>query len=360
MAAGVAAAMTGGPVAAQTQAPQGLIIQKVIVKVNGEIFTQTELEFRQIQVLRDQNRQVRQALDLTTDPGLRAALADITPNLLLDAVDELMFVQHGRELGVKLQDSQYAKALEDLKKANGITDEKQFHAELKNAGMTESDLRVNLERTWIIQTVTQQELMRNMTLTDEEARQYYNAHQSEFMKPSTVTLREILVAVPTETVAGQATVNAAADEAAKQKIAAIRERALKGEDYVTLVTEASESGTKANGGLIGPVAVADLSPALIQLLEKMKPGDISEPIRQRTGYQLIKLEARSTSEVEPFDRSRPQITQKILEGRLETERAKFLEKLRLQAVIEWKDDAYKKLYETARAKRLKGGSAPAK
>ena len=96
MAAGVAAAMTGGPVAAQTQAPQGLIIQKVIVKVNGEIFTQTELEFRQIQVLRDQNRQVRQALDLTTDPGLRAALADITPTLLLDAVDELMFVQHGR------------------------------------------------------------------------------------------------------------------------------------------------------------------------------------------------------------------------------------------------------------------------
>ena len=35
------------------------ILQKVIVKVNGEIFAQSELEFRQIQTLRDQNRQVR-------------------------------------------------------------------------------------------------------------------------------------------------------------------------------------------------------------------------------------------------------------------------------------------------------------
>jgi parvulin-like peptidyl-prolyl isomerase len=150
---------------------------------------------------------------------------------------------------------------------------------------------------------------------------------------------------------GQATVNAAVDDAAKGKIAAIRARAVKGEDYTKLVAEASESGTKANGGLIGPIAAGDLNPAVSQMLEKMQVGDVSEPMRTRAGYQILKLETRSAAEVEAFEKSREQIQQSILGARVEVEKAKFLEKLRLQAVIEWKDDAYKKMYEAARDRR---------
>jgi peptidyl-prolyl cis-trans isomerase SurA len=347
-AAVVIAVLGAGPLTAQ----QGAIVQKIIVKVNGEIFTQSELEFQQIQALRDQQRQIRKAEELT-DPVLRTALAEITPALLVEAVNELMLVQHGRETGIKFSDATFAKALDDLKKNNNITDEAQLQAALKQEGITLSDLRVRIERAFILQNVTGRELQRNMTLTSEEARQYFNTHQAEFMKPPMVTLREILLTVPTETVNGQATVNVAADEAAKEKITAIRERAVKGEDYTKLVAEASESGTKANGGLIGPIAAADLSPAVSAMLEKMKVGDVSEPMRTRAGYQILKLETRSGAEVESFERSRDQIQQKILDDRLEVEKAKFIEKLRLQAVIEWKDDAYKKMYETARAAKGK-------
>ena len=336
------AVLGAGPLTAQ----ESTIIQKIIVKVNGEIFTQSELEFQQIQALRDQQRQVRKAEELT-DPLLRTALAEITPALLVEAVNELMLVQHGRETGIKFNDATFTKALDDLKAANKITDEAQFQAALKQEGITLSDLRVRIERAFILQNVTGRELQRNMTLTEEEARQYFNTHQNEFMKPPTVTLREILVPVPTETVNGQATVNVAADEAAKAKIDAVRDRALKGEDYTKLVAEASESGTKANGGLIGPIAAADLSPTVSSMLEKMKIGEVSEPMRTRAGYQILKLETRSGSEVETFEKSRDQIHQKILGDRLEVEKAKFIEKLRAQAVIEWKDDSYKKMYEAA-------------
>jgi peptidyl-prolyl cis-trans isomerase SurA len=333
-------------------AQQSTIIQKVIVKVNGEIFTQTELEFRQIQALRDQNRQVA-AADLGTDPGLRTALAEITPGILLDAVDELILVQHGIEAGAKFTDAIFQNALEDLKKANNIKDDATLEAALKQEGMTLADLRVNIERMSIIQSVQQNELMRNMTLTEEEARQYYNAHQAEFMKPSTVTLREIFVAVPTQTVNGQTTVNVALDDAAKAKIEAVRERAIKGEDFTALVAEVSESGTKANAGLIGPIALADLNPVVGEMLAKLPVGGVSEAIRTRTGYQLLKLETRSESEAEPFEKSRDQITQKILESRLEGEKDKLLQKLRTQAVIEWKDEAYEKMYDAALAQRGK-------
>lgn len=331
--------------------PKSEIIQKVIVRVNGEIFTQSELEFRQIQALRDQQRAVGRTTDLSTDPALVAALSTVTPNLLVDAVDELMLVQHGREMGMKFTDAIFTKAVEDLKKTNKIPDEATFQQALKQEGMTLADLRVNVEHSWLMNQVQQRELMRNMTLTEDEARKYYDAHLDQFMKPSTVTLREIVMNVPNQTVGGQVSFNVNADEAIKQKITALRDRALKGEDFAKLVAEASESASRDAGGVIGPVNTADLSSAMADMLDKMQPGDVTEPMRTKTGYQIIKLDTRSASAPETFEHSREQITQRVLQSRLDVEQAKFLEKLLTQAVIEWKDDNYKKMYDAARAAR---------
>lgn len=347
----VAALILAGAAAIAAQGT-GTIIQKIIVKVNGEIFTQADLELRQIQALRDQNRQVRSPQDLSTDAGLRAALSDVTPVILSDAVDELLLVQHGRELGVKFSDENFRQALENIKKENKL-DDAGLMAALKQEGITLSDLRQNFERTYLVQVVQQREIMRNMTLTEEEARQYYRTHPDAFMKAPTVTLREILVAVPVDTVGGQAVVNVAADEAAKAKIDAARERVTKGEDFVKIVGEISDSGTKANGGLVGPVVIADLSPALKDIFQKMKPGDVSEVVRTQRGYQVFRLETRTEPELEAFDQVREQISRAIYNERLDGETRKFLEKLRTQALIEWKDDAYKRIYEKYQEGRSK-------
>jgi parvulin-like peptidyl-prolyl isomerase len=190
--------------------------------------------------------------------------------------------------------------------------------------------------------------MKNLTLTEEEARQYYKAHPDEFMKPPTVTLREILVTVPTETVGGQQGFNAAKDEEAKEKIIAIRARAMKGEDFATLVTEASEAGTKANGGARRPNAGRGSGACGERAVTKLKPGEITDPLRLGNGYRIFKLETRTLAEVEAFDKVRNQISQRIYDSRLGTETEKFLAKLRAQALIEWKDDTYKKMFEQVR------------
>ena len=355
---GTSATQAPVPVPGTVAAQKSTVIQKIIVKVNGEIFTQSELEFRQIQAIKNENQnlQIRNSEDLNTDPGLRAALAKVTPTLLIEAVDQLMLVQHAREINLKFSETIFSDWVAQSKKENKL-DDQTFLIALKQEGLTLAELRANIERAWLAEMVEQRELARNMTLTLEESRQYYDAHQDQFMKPSTVTLREILIAVPADTVGGKAMFNVSADETARQKIVAIRERAQKGEDYATLVTEVSESGTKANGGLIEIKNTSELSPALSELLDKMKPGDITEPIRTRAGYQIIKLESRTSGEVEMFEKSREQITQYILMSRRDVERAKFLGKLRLQAVIEWKDDACKKMYDTEREARAKTGPA---
>ena len=70
------------------------IIEQILVKVNGEIFTKTDLEQRQVQALRQQNLQFTPA-DLENDARLQDALLKVTPPILADVVAELLLVQRG-------------------------------------------------------------------------------------------------------------------------------------------------------------------------------------------------------------------------------------------------------------------------
>lgn len=332
---------------------KSVIIQKVIVKVNGEVFTLTDLTQRQIQVLRDQNQRQISPQDLQSDATLRKALDDVTPAILVDALDELLLVQRGREIGAKFTDEQFKQAVENIKKENKLDDAGLLKA-LQQEGLTLQELRQQFERSFLLQSVQRQEIMPSMTLTDEEKRQYYAAHAQEFMTASTVTVRELFVDVPVSTQGGQQVLNVAADEAAKAKIDGTRARALKGEDFVKLVGELSDSGSKANGGLISGIVVNDLSPELAGVLTKLKPGDVSEPIRSAKGYAIFKLESRVEAVPEPFDKVKDRIAQKIYDSRMEGEQKKYLEKLRTQALIEWKDEGYHQMYDKART--TKAGS----
>jgi parvulin-like peptidyl-prolyl isomerase len=339
---------------AQPQAPaasKSVVLQRVLVKVNGAVFTKTELEEMQIAELQQRNNRALSQLDLQNDASLRAALVEITPAILANVVDDLIIVQQGREMGGRLTDDQFKGAVDGIKKENNF-DDVTLQAALKQNGMTMDDLRTQVEKSFFRQQVTS-EVMGRLQITEEEARQYYRLHPNEFMTPSLMTLREIFIAVPTETVGGQLSFNAAADEAAQAKMAAIRERAAKGEDFTALVTEFSESASKANGGLIGPINLTELAEALRTRLEPLKAGDIDQPIRTPKGYQLLKVESRSDSTVEPFDKVREAIANSVAMSRREALMEAYLKGMRAQAIIEWKDEELKKLYEQHMAQKKK-------
>jgi peptidyl-prolyl cis-trans isomerase SurA len=332
------------------------IIERIVVKVNGEIFTQTDLEQRQIEALRAKNQQVNAAADLQNDATLRAALATITPDILMNAVDELLLVQHGREQGYSLSDQQFQSIVDSVKKENKL-DDQQLKVALAQEGLTLDSYRQMMERQAIVSYVQRQEIMTKATLTDEEARQYYDTHKSEFMKPAKMTLRQMTVNVPTETRDGQQVFNVAADDAAKAKIEQARARVQKGESFATVAGEMSDSADKANGGLIGDVILDQMNPDLRAKLENLRPGETTEPMRVKGAYQMFEVDTKSPSEVEVFDKVREKISQKVYAERLDGETQKFLEKLRGTALIEWKDDNYKAMYEKAiTSKNGKSGS----
>src|SRR6187431_974598 len=96
-------------------APRAEIIEQVIVKVNGDILTKTEFEQRQILTLRMKK--------VNADPEseeLKKAIAEITPRLIVEAVDELILLQRGKDLGYRLSDEQFNQVVGQIRKDNRL------------------------------------------------------------------------------------------------------------------------------------------------------------------------------------------------------------------------------------------------
>ncbi len=316
------------------------IIEQILVKVNGEIFTKTDLETRQVAILRQKGQQV----DLKSNPSdaqLRQSLNEITPQLMVDAVDEMLIIQRGKELGYKLSDEQFKTAVDSIKKENKIETEEQFNAALKQENMTMADLRRNFEKQMILSRVEQNEVFGKVGVSEEEARAYYDAHLNEFTTPPSITMREILIGVT----GGARGMNVAQDEAAKERAESIRARILAGESFDKVAVEVSDAPSKANAGSIGPLSMNDLSPDLRKVIEGLKIGGVSEVVHTTRGYQLLKLESSTPAQTLPFEQAREQISDRVFTGKRQEEFDKYKAKLRQQAIIEWKNEDVKKAYE---------------
>jgi parvulin-like peptidyl-prolyl isomerase len=330
-------AVSAALIVAALAAPRADILEQVLVKVNGDIITKTDLEQRQIAVLRQKDPNLRP----DNSAALQKALAEITPGVIVDAVDELLILQRGRELGYSMSNEQFDSIIENIKKENKLQDESQFEAALKQEGMTMADLRKQLERTMIVQRVQQTEIMSKLQVTDAELKMYYDSHRDSFTTKPQLTLREILVLVPIS----DRGVNVGQEEEAKAKAEDIRKRLVAGEPFARLAADLSDSPSKANGGLVGPITMDVLAPEFQQALKDLKVGDLTPVLRTSRGFQVVKLETMETATVKPFDESRDEIADRIANEKRRGEFTKFLEKLRGQAIIDWKNDEIKKAWE---------------
>lgn len=317
--------------------PSADILEQVLVKVNGDIITKTDLEQRQIAALRQKNPNLR----ANDEAALQRALAEITPEVIVDAVDELLIVQRGRELGYAMSTEQFNSIVENIKKENKLEDEEQFNAALAQEGLTMADLRRQLERTMIVQRVQQVEVMSKLQVTDAELKMYYDSHKESFTTKPQLTLREILVSVPVS----ERGVNVGVEEEARTRADDIRKRLMAGEPFARLAADLSDSPSKANGGLVGPITLDVLAPDLQQALQSLKAGDLTQVLRTSRGFQIVKLETLEEARIKPFDDSRDEIADRIANEKRRGEFSKFLEKLRGQAIIDWKNDEIKKAWE---------------
>ena len=320
------------------------VIEAVLVKVNGEIIAKTEFEERQIQLLR-QLRMSGQLSD-TSDEALSDAIYEATPELIVTAIDELLLVQKAKEMNLTMEEDQFADIINNIKEQNDLETDEQFESALSAEGMTMDDLRRSMERQVMLTRVRQVAIMSKVRLTQFETQEYYDNHLDDYGIPGRVTLREILI----ESLEGETSLET--DRMLIEKAEAARQRILAGESFASVAAEISDSQSRSNGGLIGPISEDDLAPAIQDLLIDMEPGDMSQPFKTTLGYQILQLDTLTEAGFVPFEEVKDEIQNRMFNERRDAEYESYMGTLREEAIIEWKNEALHEAYDEYIAQNL--------
>ena len=114
-----------------------------------------------------------------------------------------------------------------------------------------------------------------------------------------------------------------------------------------VASEVSTAASKANGGLIGPIDVKELSQTLQQLLDDDEAGEITAAAARRKGLPDPQARDEDNADSQAL-RERARLShEKVYAERQRGEVRKFLDRLREPGVIEWKNEDLKKAYEQA-------------
>jgi parvulin-like peptidyl-prolyl isomerase len=88
-----------------------------------------------------------------------------------------------------------------------------------------------------------------------------------------------------------------------------------------------------------------LAPELLKEIDPLKVGQMTRVLRTTRGYQILKLESSTERKVKTLDEARADIADRLAADKHRGQMVQYLQQLRAQAIIDWKNDEVKKAYE---------------
>jgi len=145
-------------------------------------------------------------------------------------------------------------------------------------------------------------LEQETSVSDEEITEFYERNLDKlFTEPEMVSARHILISVPPDS--SQEMVSAA-----KQFAESIRQRAVGGEDFAELARRYSQdSYTRDSGGDLGYFKRGDTTREFDEVAFSLEVGEISEVVRTRLGYHIIKVEDHKPERAKDLEEVRGEI-----------------------------------------------------
>ncbi|MBE0536221.1 MAG: peptidylprolyl isomerase [Phycisphaerae bacterium] len=327
----VAAEKPATPVTAKQPVPAAVPGEdKVVVTINGVPIKNSTVEARLDDAMKMQMGRMGAGMaNLPPDTlkGLRDRMRkDIIDGIVLEQlVDEKLKADK-----IEVSDQDVEAKINDIMTQNGITMEN-IQEELAKNGVTLEAFRGQLKRNIGIEKLLDTQMVaagESTTITDEEAKAFYDENTAQFGSPEQVRASHILIKSDDQ-------MDEAAKAEAKKKAEDILAKARAGEDFAQLAAEHSEDpGSKSRGGeytfprgqMVKPFEDAAFG---------MEPGQISDLVPTQFGYHIIKLSEKIPAKTESFEDVKEAIVQDLTNQKKGRFWMTLREKLRSEAKLEW-------------------------
>jgi peptidyl-prolyl cis-trans isomerase SurA len=307
------------------------VVEEIIARVNDSIITRSDFNKSKEQLANE----IKQQNVADTDPRAKEKEKDV----LRDLIDQQLLLDKGKELGIT-GDTELVKRLDELRKQMNLESMDDLEKEAEKQGVSFEDFKQGLRNNIITQEVISHEVGPKIQISPQEIQQFYDAHKAEFTQPESIDLSEILVST------GASEVNvdpnaappedpakvAAAEEKAKQLLASIKA----GAKFDEVAKKSSDGPTAAQGGELGTFKRGSMAQELEDLTFKMKPGDVSDVIRTKQGFVILKVNAHTQAGLAPLKKVENRIQEAIYYDKLQPALRTYLTKLREDAYIDIK------------------------
>jgi parvulin-like peptidyl-prolyl isomerase len=317
---GAMALFATGVFAAATDTPDVKVVEEIVAKVNGSIITRGELEKMHSLIEAELKKQGKSGKEL------EAELQKMEADALREKIDQLLLVGRAKEMDVKVE-AEITRRVAQVQAQSGIADPDKFHQWVYDQiGISFEDWKQQMTEGEQTRRVIGQEVGSHINVPKEEMQAYYEAHKAEFVRQEQVFLREILVSVGDGSPAAVA--------AAKKKADDLVARARKGEKFPELARTNSDAETAKNEGELGAFKKGDLAKEIDDVVFKANKGYITDPIRIKPGFEILKVEEHYLPGQASFDDVKDEIMEKLYTPRMQPELRKYLTKLRQDAFIQ--------------------------
>ena len=177
----------------------------------------------------------------------------------------------------------------------------EYLADLDNAGLDESTLRVAIARDLRFEAVLERVASREAKVSDLDAEIYYFIHREKFRRLENRTLRHILVTI-NDDLPGSDRVSAWRHiEALQTQLKNTPDR------FADLALKHSECPTAMQGGLLGTLRRGQLYPELEPVAFALRLGELSEIVESPMGFHLLYCVAIEYESFVPFSVVREKI-----------------------------------------------------
>ena len=204
------------------------------------------------------------------------------------------------------------------------TDE-QFENYLNYGKITEEDIKDRIREKMSLEKLI--EKRGSLVVSDDEAKDFYEKNQRFYQEKEAVRASHVLIKLAKDAKPEE-------EAAAKKKVAEVEEALKKGDDFAEVAKKFSEGPSAPKGGDLGFFTRGQMVKPFEDKAFGMETGTVSEPVRTRFGFHIIKVVEKREDKQKSFDEVKEQIFESLKNKKFFQERRELLETLRKEAKIE--------------------------
>ena len=297
------------------------MVDRIAAVVNKDVIPLSEVEARAAAEL--------QRVRAEPDPTRRADLRKQVMKRSLDSlIGEKLMETQLKELSIDVSDAEVDLGIEDVKKQNNIDGDK-FEQLLLNEGYSMSSYRQFMKKHLARLKLINLKVRSKVKVSDEDLKAEYAKDAKMESEDAEVHARHVLIQLAPNATPAQI-------ETAKQKALGLVAAARAAPDFAEFARKNSEGPSAGDGGDLGFFRRGVMVAEFERVAFNLPIGGISDPVRTKFGWHIIKVEERRAVDARKFDEVKDALRERLLRGQLDKYTEQYVQELRAQAVVEEK------------------------